>query len=85
MIRNAPRRILEGDEDDDEDDPYAYSEKETFEDDDEGAEDDRDVDVEADLDVLPTMLVYRAGELEHTWVRVDWEAGTAGIDDLLGR
>lgn len=25
-----------------------------------------------DLDVLPTILVYRGGQLVHTWVRVDW-------------
>ncbi len=33
--------------------------------------------------MLPTMLVYRNGELVHNWVRVDWEAGTAGIEELL--
>ncbi|KAI0916682.1 hypothetical protein AcV5_003104 [Taiwanofungus camphoratus] len=37
-----------------------------------------------DRDVLPTLLVYRGGELEHAWVRVDWEAKT-GIEDLLKR
>ncbi|KZT36445.1 hypothetical protein SISSUDRAFT_66428 [Sistotremastrum suecicum HHB10207 ss-3] len=25
-----------------------------------------------DLDVLPTLLVYKGGQLIHTWVRVDW-------------
>jgi len=38
---------------------------------------------EVDLDMLPTVLVYRAGELLHTWVRVDWEAGKDGIEDFL--
>lgn len=35
--------------------------------------------------MLPTMLVYRAGELVHNWVRVDWEAGKAGVEELLQR
>lgn len=38
-----------------------------------------------DADVLPTMQVYRGGELVLNWVRVDWEAGRAGIADLLKR
>lgn len=33
--------------------------------------------------VLPTMLVYRDGELVYNWVRVDWEAGAAGVEELL--
>jgi hypothetical protein len=37
---------------------------------------------EVDVDMLPTILVYRAGELVYTWVRVDWEAET-GLADLL--
>lgn len=36
-----------------------------------------------DTDVLPTMLIYRDGELVYNWVRVDWEAGAAGIEELL--
>lgn len=64
--------------DDDDDDPY-----------DEKNEDGDDVDAidddDVDLDVLPTMLVYRDGELVHNWVRVDWEAGRAGIEELLDR
>ena len=44
-------------------------------------EDESDVD----LDMLPTLLVYRDGELVHNWVRVDWEAGQSGIRDLLER
>jgi hypothetical protein len=26
----------------------------------------------ADLDVLPTILVYQSGQLMHTWIRADW-------------
>ena len=37
-----------------------------------------------DTDVLPTMLVYRGGELIHSWVRVDWEANM-GVEELLRR
>lgn len=38
---------------------------------------------DVDLDMLPTILVYRDGELLHTWVRVDWEAGKEGIENFL--
>ena len=38
---------------------------------------------DVDLDMLPTVLVYRDGELLHTWVRVDWEAGKDGIENFL--
>jgi hypothetical protein len=44
---------------------------------------DENEDAEADTDMLPTMLIYEKGELLHTWVRVDWEAGTDGIENLL--
>ena len=44
-------------------------------------EDDEDVDT----DMLPTILVYRSGQLVHNWVRVDWEAGLLGVDELLER
>ena len=47
------------------------------------SEDEDDVDVDVDTDMLPTMLVYRSGQLVHNWVRVDWEAGSLGIDELL--
>jgi hypothetical protein len=40
-------------------------------------------EVQADLDMLPTILIYRGGELLHTWVRVDWEAGKEGVENLL--
>ncbi|KAH9991949.1 hypothetical protein BJV74DRAFT_835257 [Russula compacta] len=47
---------------------------------------DEDVDEDGvDTDMLPTMLVYRSGQLVHNWVRVDWEAGLLGIDELLER
>ena len=38
---------------------------------------------EVDTDMLPTMLVYEKGELLHTWVRVDWEAGKDSIENFL--
>lgn len=44
---------------------------------------DEDEDVDVDTDMLPTMLVYQSGQLVHNWVRVDWEAGSAGIDEFL--
>jgi hypothetical protein len=36
-----------------------------------------------DTDMLPTLLVYHDGELVFNWVRVDWEAGNAGVEELL--
>jgi hypothetical protein len=39
--------------------------------------------VAVDTEMLPTVLVYRAGQLEHTFIRVDWEAGEGGIQNLL--
>ena len=64
----------------DEEDPYGdpeYDEK--------GFEDavDHDDEDDVDTDVLPTMLVYRGGDLVYNWVRVDWEAGDAGVEELL--
>ncbi|KAJ6587131.1 thioredoxin-like protein [Mycena vulgaris] len=64
---------------DETDDPY--DDEKDIEDDEEEEEEIYDDDV--DLDVLPTMLVYRDGELVHNWVRVDWEAGSAGVEELL--
>lgn len=52
-----------------------------YEDEEEVAEDEGEVD----LDMLPTLLVYRDGELVHNWVRVDWEAGRAGVEELLSK
>ncbi|RDX47148.1 thioredoxin-like protein [Lentinus brumalis] len=53
-------------------------------DDDDDAEDGQWEDDEVDTDMLPTLLVYRGGELVHTWIRVDWEA-KQGIEELLKR
>ena len=67
---------------DDEDDPYGDSEEEVktpYYDEEEYEEED------VDTDMLPTLLVYRDGELVHNWVRVDWEAGEAGVEELLSR
>jgi hypothetical protein len=60
----------------DDDDPWGDEEGNTV------ASDDTE-EIEVDTDMLPTMLVYRDGELVHNWVRVDWEAGKAGIEELL--
>ena len=70
----------------DEDDPYGSDTDEptTIVDTLNGDEDD-DNDDDVDTDMLPTMLVYRSGQLVHNWVRVDWEAGPLGIDELLER
>ena len=68
---------------DDEEDPYGepeYNEKDLEDEDDEPDFDDED---DVDTDMLPTMLVYRGGDLVYNWVRVDWEAGDAGVEDLL--
>ncbi|KAH7884053.1 thioredoxin-like protein [Phlebopus sp. FC_14] len=70
--------------DDDEDDPYDNGAEEKthyYDDEEEGEDEEEDVDT----DMLPTLLVYRDGELVHNWVRVDWEAGKAGVEDLLAR
>ncbi|KAG8715582.1 hypothetical protein FRC09_016489 [Ceratobasidium sp. 395] len=48
--------------------------------------DDEEIDepmIEVDTEMLPTLLIYRAGQLEHTFIRVDWEAGEGGIQNLL--
>ncbi|EGN94220.1 hypothetical protein SERLA73DRAFT_155948 [Serpula lacrymans var. lacrymans S7.3] len=72
-----PGRYVEDDED-----PYDYDEDEKAE---EYYDDDEEEEQDVDTDMLPTMLVYRDGELVHNWVRVDWEAGKAGVEDLLSR
>ena len=80
--RAIPRRTIPGqypngmnsyDDDDDEED----------ENDDDDLYEDEAAGV--DTDMLPTMLVYRDGDLVHNWVRVDWEAGRAGIEELLSK
>lgn len=79
LHRTPSRKILvpgrypsSDDEDDDDDDTEGEHSDGGWEDDD------------VDTDVLPTLLAYRAGELVHSWVRVDWEA-TMGIEDFLRR
>lgn len=65
----------------DDEDPYddGEEEKTPYYDEEEYQEED------VDTDMLPTLLVYRDGELVHNWVRVDWEAGRAGVEELLSR
>ena len=67
--------------------PGRFAEEDEDEEDGEyGSDDDRSdggwEDDEVDTDVLPTMLVYRGGQLVHSWIRVDWEA-KAGVEELL--
>jgi len=73
LPRHTPSQFI-----DEDDDPY--DEKDIDTDEEDGIDDD-----DVDLDVLPTMLVYRDGELVYNWVRVDWESGGAGIEELLDR
>ena len=74
-------RIQEKDEFFDEEE----DEKEKASDDDDSEEDDDQWEDDAvDTDVLPTVLVYRGGDLVHSWIRVDWEA-KQGIEELLKR
>jgi hypothetical protein len=72
-----PSRIRNADQDDDEEE----GNEKYFDDEIEFADSHADIDT----DMLPTMLVYRDGELVHNWVRVDWEAGAAGIEELLAK
>jgi hypothetical protein len=76
ILQRLPRSSLR---DGNDDDPYGDDDLEENED--EIVEDEDGID----LDVLPTMLVYRDGELVHNWVRVDWEVGQAGVEELLDR
>jgi hypothetical protein len=52
---------------------------------DDEADEEEEEEVEADPDVLPTMLVYKDGELERNWIRVDWEIGEGDLEGLLRR
>ncbi|WWC72598.1 uncharacterized protein I206_106560 [Kwoniella pini CBS 10737] len=36
-----------------------------------------------DSDVLPTLLVYKDGELDKSFIRVDWDVDESGIEGLL--
>jgi len=52
----------------------------------EDEDDAEDTDVDADdvdTDMLPTLLIYRSGQLVHNWVRVDYEIG-AERENVLG-
>ena len=70
----------------DDDDPYGGDADEPTDIDALNKDEDEDEDEEdVDTDMLPTILVYRSGQLVHNWVRVDWEAGLLGIDELLER
>ncbi|TFK30242.1 thioredoxin-like protein [Coprinopsis marcescibilis] len=62
----------------DDDDPYGSDTEESPEDD---IVDEDDID----LDMLPTLLVYRNGQLVHNWVRVDWEVKDMDIEDFLDK
>ena len=66
---------------DDEDDPYGDGEevKTSYYDEEEYEEED------VDTDMLPMLLVYCDGKPIHNWVRVDWEVGEAGVEELLSR
>ncbi|KAF9484672.1 thioredoxin-like protein [Pholiota conissans] len=72
-------RVLKPVREDEDEDPYGEKESEDYD------EEDDDADEDIDLDMLPTMLVYRNGELVHNWVRVDWEAGDAGLEEFLDK
>ena len=66
---------------DDEDDPYGDGEEEVKT----PYYDEEEYEEDVDTDMLPALLVYRDDELVHNWVRVDWEAGEAGVEELLSR
>lgn len=79
--RTLPRFAHKDDDDpygSDTDEPSATDALNRDEDEDEGEGD-------VDTDMLPTILVYRSGQLVHNWVRVDWEAGLLSIDEFLER
>ena len=82
---SAKRSIKSGTiREEDEEDPYGEPEHNERDLEEEGEEEpDVDDEDDVDTDMLPTMLVYRGGDLVYNWVRVDWEAGKAGIEDLL--
>ncbi|EIW58816.1 uncharacterized protein TRAVEDRAFT_20712 [Trametes versicolor FP-101664 SS1] len=61
-----------------------HSDDEDEDEDDERGDADQWEDDEVDTDVLPTLLVYRGGDLAHSWVRVDWEA-KQGLEEFLKR
>lgn len=54
------------------------------EDDDDEAEEE-EPEGRPDPDVLPTILAYKDGELEKTWIRADWDVWEDGVEGLLRR
>jgi hypothetical protein len=74
IVRVAQRGAADSDSDEDDTAAGAYDDSDSDED-----------DAAPDTDMLPTVLVYQGGELVHNWVRVDWVAGEAGIEELLIR
>ncbi|KAF5343572.1 hypothetical protein D9758_012976 [Tetrapyrgos nigripes] len=85
-IHRPLRRLRE--EDDEDEDELGLPSNDRYRDDDDyedGDDEDRYDEDSVDTDMLPTMLVYRDGELVHNWVRVDWEAGEDGIEELLSK
>ncbi|KAG1758480.1 hypothetical protein EDD22DRAFT_998345 [Suillus occidentalis] len=75
-MHGMPGRFIEDDEED------LYADEKPYYDDE---EDEGDQEENVDTDMLLMLLVYRDGELVHNWVCVDWEAGQAGVEDLLMR
>ncbi|KIO28666.1 hypothetical protein M407DRAFT_22100, partial [Tulasnella calospora MUT 4182] len=64
---------------------YPANDDDEEEDDDRFDEEDGEAEAEPDYDVLPTMLVYRGGELAHSWPRVDFDiASVAGKGGGVG-
>lgn len=61
-VNSHSNLISDSDHSDEDEDAYVNSDEED------------DQEVTTDLDMLPTMLVYRAGQIVHNWIRVDWEA-----------
>ncbi|PPQ63251.1 hypothetical protein CVT24_006776 [Panaeolus cyanescens] len=81
----ARRAIKPLREEDDEDDPFRDDKYHDYDDDDDEDDNDDYENDDVDLDMLPTMLVYRSGELIYNWVRVDWEAGEGGLQEWLNK
>ncbi|GBE89062.1 hypothetical protein SCP_1500640 [Sparassis crispa] len=82
LNRSHPRRMfVPGNYPGDEDDPFADNDESNVDSQDPSPQDEWEDDA-VDTDVLPTLLVYRGGQLEHAWVRVDWEA-KSGMQEFL--
>ncbi len=85
------RRVRHRDPDESDSDSEANFIGARAEDEDEDEEQEDGLEAEPDYEVLPTLLVYRAGELVFSWPRVDWEIVSAagkgggvggGVDSL---